>query len=112
MLVGCYHKREVSEMIANLKMLREKKGISQQTLADIFGISQQSVNNYENHETEPDIYMLMKLADYFEVSVDLLIGHTTKQNTNANEAELVEKYRLLTPSEQESIRMIIDNYIK
>ena len=108
-------------MIANLKKLREKKGLSQQALADIFEISQQSVNKYENHETEPDIRMLTQLADFFETSVDYLVGNTDIQHKiepvhpyelNAEEAELLEKYRMLRPEERESIRMVIDNYIK
>ena len=108
-------------MIANLKKLREKKGLSQQALADIFEISQQSVNKYENHETEPDIRMLTQLADFFETSVDYLVGNTDIQHKiepvhpyelNAEEAELLEKYRMLRPEERERIRMVIDNYIK
>lgn len=39
-------------------------------------LSQQSINKYENHGVEPDIDTLIKLADYFNTSVDYLIGHT------------------------------------
>lgn len=107
-------------MIANLKRLREKKGLSQQALAEILGISQQSVNKYENHETEPDIYMLMQMANLFETSVDYLIGNTDiehkiesvqRYELNIEEAGLVEKYRLLMPQERKSIQIVMDNYI-
>ena len=40
-------------MVKNLKYLRTRYGISQQQLAEIAGVSQQSVNKYENHNIEP-----------------------------------------------------------
>ena len=64
-------------MLKNLKKLRENAGISQKQLADSIGISQQSINKYENHKIEPDIDTMVKIADYFETSVDYLIGHST-----------------------------------
>ena len=45
-------------MVKNLKYLRTRYGISQQQLAEIAGVSQQSVNKYENHNIEPDIRTL------------------------------------------------------
>lgn len=57
-----------------LKELREENGISQQKLADEFHISQQSIWKYENGLSEPDIKTLIKFADFFDVSVDYLIG--------------------------------------
>ena len=48
-------------MIANLKTLRTKKDISQQTLADAIGTSQQSINKYENHKIEPELILLSRL---------------------------------------------------
>ncbi|MGN0165156.1 MAG: helix-turn-helix domain-containing protein, partial [Lachnospiraceae bacterium] len=63
-------------MVKNLKLLRTQKGISQQKLANEIGISQQSINKYENQNIEPDINTLIALADYFETTVDYLIGRT------------------------------------
>lgn len=57
-----------------LKELREENGISQQKLADEFYISQQSIWKYKNGLSEPDIKTLIKFADFFDVSVDYLIG--------------------------------------
>lgn len=99
-------------LIANLRMLRKKRGISQKTLGEALGLSQQTINKYENHNVESDIYMLMKIADYFEVSVDFLIGHTTQKDAAAEEAALISKFRLLSQAEQDSILAVIDNYMK
>lgn len=106
-------------MVKNLKKLRLKKGISQQKLADIIGLSQQSINKYENHAIEPDIDTLIAFADYFHTSVDYLIGHTDidhiiekvkKYDLNCEETEVIDGYRNLSVKEKISIQMVIENY--
>ena len=64
-------------MLPNLKLLRKEYGISQQVLADMMGVSQQSINQYENHSIEPDIALLTQMADYFNTSIDYIVGRTT-----------------------------------
>ena len=62
-------------MLINLKKLRQETGVSQKQLADNIGVSQQSINKYENHNIEPDIETLIRIADFFDTSVDYLVGH-------------------------------------
>ena len=52
-------------MVQNLKSLREEAGISQRELAKAIGVSQQSINAYENYDAEPSIAVLSKLAMFF-----------------------------------------------
>ena len=108
-------------MLKNLKKLRLRKGLSQQRLADIIGVSQQSVNKYENHSIEPDMDTLISLANFFHTSVDYLVGHTdidyiiekvNHYDLNQDEARLLDGYRKLTDAEKESIQLVIDNYNK
>ena len=56
--------------------LRNEKGLSQRELANIMNISQGTYNNWENANTQPSIEQLISLANFFEVSVDYLIGRT------------------------------------
>ena len=102
-------------------MLRESHGISQQKLADAIGISQQSVNKYENHQTQPDIVTLIQIADFFHTSVDFLIGHSEARGEhegvpvfklNADEIRLVNQYRQLSLKEKDSIHLVMENYCK
>ncbi|MBR1822365.1 MAG: helix-turn-helix transcriptional regulator, partial [Clostridia bacterium] len=88
-------------MLPNVKLLRREAGISQQALADALGISQQSINHYENHDTQPDLQTLKQMADYFNTSIDYIVGHTDIKdpfdNTeafhlNADEGELITQY--------------------
>ena len=108
-------------MIANLKTLRIKKGISQQALADAIGTSQQSINKYENHKIEPDISTLIEIADFFETSVDYLVGHTEidrvienvkPYDLNGKESGLIDSYRVLPEKYRERIENIIDDYLE
>lgn len=100
----------------NLKKLRLQKGLSQQALADKLDISQQSVYKYENQITEPNIDMLKVIADFFNVSVDYLIGYSDcshkieeVQETDLNEDELslIRKYRSLPSSSRNVLQHLL-----
>lgn len=56
-----------------LKQIRLDKGVSQQAVADYLGITRQAYSNYENENREPDKETLLKLAEYFETTVDILL---------------------------------------
>ena len=58
----------------NIKKLRKRKEITQEELAECLGISFQSVSKWERGEGFPDITMLPDLADFFDTSIDELIG--------------------------------------
>jgi len=59
-----------------LKELRESKGITQQELANIMNLSQQTIGHYEVGRAKPDADTLARLANYFETTVDYLLGRT------------------------------------
>lgn len=59
-----------------LKKLRQEKGITQQELADALNISRTTIGMYEINQREPDNATLVKLANYFDVSIDYLLGRT------------------------------------
>ena len=63
-----------------LKELRIKRGISQLKLAMDLNMTQNTISRYETGEREPGINELIKIADYFDVSIDYLVGrHQNKQ---------------------------------
>lgn len=105
-------------MVQNLKKLRQKFGVSQKALAESIGVSQQSINKYENHSIEPDISSLIAMADYFSTSVDYLVGHTEidrriepveKYDLNAAEAQLIDSYRRFNKTEKQMLALLIEN---
>ncbi len=64
-----------------IKELRQKKGINQAELAKVFGVSQQTISSYEKGIREPDIETLNNLSDFFNVSLDYLLGKTNIPDT-------------------------------
>lgn len=104
-------------MVARLKELRLEKGISQQILADSIGVSQQSINKYENHAVEPSIETLVLFADFFEVSVDYLIGRSEQRrqsepvqqyDLNYEESQIIDQYRALDKKDKRLIAAIME----
>ena len=70
------------DVFMRLKELRKKKGISQLRLATELNTTQNTISRYETGEREPGIDELIKIADYFNVSVDYLIGRTGNPKMN------------------------------
>lgn len=62
-------KHKICETIKNLRISR---GISQESFANVLGVSAQAVSKWENKRALPDISLLPKIADYFQVTIDTL----------------------------------------
>ena len=65
---------KINEQIMNL---RKQKGVTQGELADVLGVSNQSVSKWESGQCCPDIQLLPDIAKYFSVSIDELMGVLT-----------------------------------
>ncbi len=59
-----------------LRAIRKKKGYSQLKVAFDLNISREALSYYENGKRSPDIEMLCRMSDYFQVSIDYLIRGT------------------------------------
>ncbi|WP_158212281.1 helix-turn-helix domain-containing protein [Natranaerobius trueperi] len=108
------------ELGKRLKSLRETGNINRQILAREIGISYSSLAKYENGERTPDLTILVKIADYFNTSVDFLLGREeydrlllyntcleSLQKINQNDA----LYKLIKEAERlksESIEKIVE----
>jgi len=57
-----------------LKQLRLKEGLTQNDLAKELGVLQAKISKYELGALEPNIKMLIKIADFFDVTLDYLVG--------------------------------------
>lgn len=58
------------------KIINERKNhkLSQEELAEMVGVTRQTISNWELNETSPDLKQAQKLADIFNISIDELIG--------------------------------------
>lgn len=57
-----------------LRLLREAKGLRQEDIGDIFGFGKSTISQWEKGTREPDFSVVVKLAEYFQVSTDDLLG--------------------------------------
>ena len=61
-------------MIAeNIRFLRKKESLSQQEFAELFDVSRQSVAKWESGETLPDIMTCARIADHYEIGMDVFV---------------------------------------
>lgn len=70
------------EFAKNIKHIREENHLSQKDIADYLGITRQAVASYELEKREPDYKTLVKLADFFDISIDYLLGRSPGKNIN------------------------------
>ena len=66
------------EFRQRLQQLRERKRISRIVLSELCGLNSDAVRRYERGEAEPTMHSLVAIADFFEVSVDYLVGRCEK----------------------------------
>jgi len=100
-----------------LRSLREERKVNQQKIAMDLEISQASISKYEVGIAEPDIGTIIKLAEYFNVSTDYLLGVSEKKIllikddlTNA-EIEFLVAYRSLTKTQREKVGAYIQGIV-
>lgn len=83
-----------------IKKLRLERGINQEELGRRVGVSKQSISNWENENIMPSIELLLRLADFFGVTTDFLLGRT--------EARVLDTTGL-TNEELSHVQIIIDD---
>jgi len=105
-----YNKNNKEIMRNRIRELRLEKGLRQKDVAEQLGISAQSLGYYENWVNKPDPDMLIKLADFFEVSIDYLLCREDENGLIRtrfvvphidDEEQLLEIYRSFSTSMKE-----------
>lgn len=90
-----------------LKELRLKNGLLQDQIAEVLQIKKNTYSNYEIEKTQAPIEIYKKLAKYYNVSLDYLLGYTDKKETNSEftlqEEELIDMFRDLSDLNKEII---------
>lgn len=67
----------------NIRRLRQERGLRQEELGHRVGASKQSVSNWENGNIVPSVDLLLRLADFFGVSTDYLLGREGQRKLDA-----------------------------
>lgn len=106
-----------------LKDLRKKRALTQIQLAKALHVATGTIGNWEVDARDPDFPMLLKIADFFNVSVDYLLGREDyfgnyyrrdlmQSDLSDNEQVLVESFRSLLPEMQEVVLNMIKDLRK
>lgn len=101
-----------------LKTLREQNSLTQRSFAEHLNVSHGAIGMWETGKRDPDIETLIKIADYFGVSIDYLVGHTNEPYIITNpapsdeytdaEKRVIAAYRTLVPGMQDYILEMIE----
>ena len=93
-----------------LTYLRKKRKMTQSALSKALGIARTTLSGYESGTREPDHETLQKIADYFEVSIDYLLGRTEEPKKVLSESSriLVDSLNLTDEETLNKIRFEID----
>uniref|UniRef100_UPI004056E36B helix-turn-helix domain-containing protein n=1 Tax=Agathobacter sp. TaxID=2021311 RepID=UPI004056E36B len=103
-----------------LKLLRKENKLTQQKLADILHVSQQSIHKYEHGITTPDLETLKNMARRFNTSTDYLLDMTdvphkiepvTGTMLNDEELDFIESYRKIGLAQKELVRAIVQEFL-
>jgi len=77
-----------------LKTLRKETGETQESLSKVLHVSRQTISNWENERSYPDIEMLIKLSDYYNISLDKLLKEDLiMQNKVIDDAKKKRRYK-------------------
>lgn len=100
-----------------LRILRRKKNLSQKDLGNKLGLAESTIGMYEQGKRQPDYETLLKIADYFEVTVDYLLGNKNNTLTNdpiSDDSDLQIAFKEASDFSEEARKQTIDfiNYIK
>lgn len=88
-----------------LKNLRQSRELNQVQLAEKLGVKKQSISNWENDNIMPSIDMLMRIADFFHVSTDYLLGREVQKESAPQMLDITG----LTSRQIEHIQFIVDD---
>ncbi|PNH22344.1 DNA-binding protein [Megasphaera hutchinsoni] len=104
-----------------IKFYRKQKGLTQQELGAMFGMSKQAVYAWESELYTPDISLLLKLADFFQIPICKLLGrpgiycqekHTDSQYDDCTflspqDHRILQALHYLSPEEQHAVEILL-----
>lgn len=69
-----------NRLAENIRVLRKERSLTQEQLAEVLGVTTGAVYKWEAKLSQPELNMVMELADFFDTSVDVLLGYEMKDN--------------------------------
>ena len=100
--------RGINMFCKTLKMLREANHLTRSEMAKKLNITSQAYANYENGNRKPNMDMIIKLADFFNVSTDFLLGRSNKLKEKEEENVYLINTEGLSEDEIQDIEKMVE----
>ena len=99
-----------------LRELRKEKNITMKELGNIVGVTESAISQYELGKREPSNETLFKLADFFDVSVDYLLGREEEEQKkpipeDELDREILERFSKLSPADADKVAAFIEGLL-
>jgi len=90
-----------------IKLIKESN-IPKNVIAKDLGVSPGNITDWEKGRSKPSVVAILKIADYFDVTLDFIFGRSEKslQNLNINEKNLINNYRAASKLDQQALLQI------
>ena len=82
-----------SVLADNIRTLRKEKGLTQEKLAEVLGVTVGAVHKWEAGLSTPELQLLMGMADFFDLTLDVLVGFELKDNKISSVSDRLRKMR-------------------
>lgn len=97
----------------NLERIRKGKKISQAKLGQILGLTQQMISSYEKDLSSPNADILIKIADYFNVSIDSLVEHVViRPDEDSSESRFMRYFENLNAADRDRCITIVQTLLE
>lgn len=98
----------------NLKRLMSSRGFSMKAFGDEVGITTATISRYLSGNRTPDLLQIIKIAEYFNVSIDWLLGiNGDKFDVMPKEIqEIAQLYTVATPDDRRVVQAVLHKYIE
>ena len=117
MIHSAFFKVKEGHCMNKIKELRESHNILQSELARVLKVNQGSISNWENHKSSPNEKNLIDIANFFNVSVDYILGlnfdsdhFNFNPDLNDDEKELLFIYRNISAKDKRAVLSVIRTY--
>ena len=96
----------------NLRMLMDARKLTVKSLADATNMTQPTISRHLTGNRKPELECIAKIADYFDVSIDWLIGRHDERNATVNKdiADVVLLYSLANPDDRNVVNAVLKKY--
>ena len=80
------------KLAENIRAFRKQRSLTQEQLAEVLGVTVGAVYKWEAKLSQPELTMIMAMADFFDPSVDVLLGYEMKDNRLQASVERLKQY--------------------